>query len=380
MATRKIRGKYRIDFRFEGRRYRKSSPGSTKADAVAYEALLRRRLLQGKELIPREQQVPGFENYAMEWLASYVRANNKPSVQRSKRTILDNHLLPHFGKLRLDDVTPRKVERYKAQKLEEGLSAKTVNNQLAVLRRMLVCAHDDELLEKVPKVRLLRTEQTEIRYLSSRECELLLQDQAAPLWNRMVFVGLHTGMRFGELCGLHWEDIDFERGLITIRHSLVRGILGSTKSRRIRYVPMAPALQDHLAGYAQPCGRVFSRTDGREFNHPHAADQLSKMAKRVGIGHVHWHMLRHTFATQLVGAGVTIRAVQVLLGHSDIRVTERYAHVGETHLKNAVGALEACFGRVPTVQRVHGQHLGNRNENTHQPRTANVGVPHLEFR
>jgi len=205
MAVRKdSRGNYVVDFRFEGFRHRKAAPGRTKAEAEAYETLLRGRLLRGEKSIPDLIEVPRFTEYAASWLAGYVRANNKPSVRQTKEGILRNHLVPTFGRRRLDAIKPRNIERYKAQKLRQGFSPKTLNNHLGVLHKLLACAVDDEIIERVPRTKFIKTQPAEIRYLSSRECELLLSDSEAPLWNRMAMVGLYTGMRIGELFALHW--------------------------------------------------------------------------------------------------------------------------------------------------------------------------------
>lgn len=102
--------------RFNGQRIRRKSPVDTKRGAQEYERQLRERLLAGEPICETDRkEIPTLEAFSREFMATYVRANNKPSERISKECILRNQLIPAFGRMRLDAITRRDVETYKAR-------------------------------------------------------------------------------------------------------------------------------------------------------------------------------------------------------------------------------------------------------------------------
>ena len=131
MSTRRIRNSWWVDFRVNHTRYRVRSPENSQAGAKAYEAVLRRKLTDGQPLRAAPVPLsPTFAEFSAEWFDTYVRTNNKPSSQKSRRRILDRHLVPFFGPLHLPNIDTTKIERYKAEKVATGLSPKSVNLQI----------------------------------------------------------------------------------------------------------------------------------------------------------------------------------------------------------------------------------------------------------
>lgn len=117
MSVRKIRNSWWVDFRIEYKRYRKRSPENSRRGAEAYEVTLRQRLARGESLTPQPLvERPTFADFSDEWFATYAQTNNKPSEQRSKESTLRLHLKPMLGRRRLDDITNRLIEEYKAAK------------------------------------------------------------------------------------------------------------------------------------------------------------------------------------------------------------------------------------------------------------------------
>src|SRR6185369_8445916 len=102
------------------------------------------------------KEVPSFKEFSQEFVDTYVKANNKPSEQRSKRGVFDLWLLPRFKDRRLDEIRVRDVERPKAEMLEQKKSPSRINNVLTCLGRMLRYAAEIELIESVPRIKLLR--------------------------------------------------------------------------------------------------------------------------------------------------------------------------------------------------------------------------------
>lgn len=371
MAVRLINGKWYVDFRYRFQRYRKKSPLNTKGGAKAYEVQLMDRLLRGETLDPpaTAEHPPTFEVFAWQWFETYVKANNKPTEQRNKETMLRAHLVPWFGAMPLAEISGRSIEAFKSSLLAIGLKPKTVNLNLTVLRRCLRSAEEWGMLDRIPTFRCLRAPPPPFDFLTEEEATQLLADAREPPWNRMVLMALHTGMRIGELLGLQWEDVDFEQRLITIRYTLFDGILSTPKSHKARYVPMSRQVQASLLPARRVGGPVIARSDPGNVNHRTAARALERICRRTGVRRITWHVLRHTFASHLVARGVPLYHVQKLLGHSTSAMTERYAHLAPSNLRDAIDVLERC-----EVSKF-GQWVGNRE------RGASLSTPSspLEF-
>lgn len=350
MAIRKIKGKWHVDFRLERKRYRLKSPEDSKRGAEAYEALLRRKYTSGEPLMSQPEPTVAslsYSEYIEEWLTVYVDANNKPSEKKKKRSILNAHILAFFGDMKLDRIDSLSVERFKSKKLATGLSPKTINNHLTVLRKSLSCAKDWGYVDRIPVIKWLKSAPSKINTLTKREKDKLTSDEKDPLWNLMIVTGLKTGMRVGELMSLHWSEVDFEEQHICVRYSLSDKEISSTKNNRIRYIPMNSELFMLLRNWKKKTrGKqkelVFGK-GSKPFSRFSSYDALHRICDRTGVRRIGWHILRHTFATELCARAVPLRAVQKLLGHSTILMTERYAHVGEQTLRNAVAVLEGEF-------------------------------------
>ncbi|HAU65997.1 TPA: site-specific integrase [Candidatus Uhrbacteria bacterium] len=356
MAARKIDGFWYIDFRFNRTRYRKKSPENSRRGAEAYEHTLVQTLLSGQSLndTQAKQKERTFSEFTHEWFKIYVLTNNKLSEQQSKEAILRLHLTPYFGKMKLKEITSRAIEQFKRAQQADGFHPKTINNQIAVISKILHSAVEWGDLENIPVMKRLKVPTKKIRFLNEGEYKNILLDQGEPFWNRMVTVAIFTGMRMGELFGLQWEDIDFEQHLLHVRRSIVRGELTTPKNHQSRIIPIAKNLDDLLYRFRQKRGLVFDQANGQPITPRQAVCGLWRMCKRSGIEKIGWHVLRHTFASHLVMRGVPIRHVQQLLGHSSIVMTERYSHLAPGVLHDAVAVLELTNGNF-------GQYVGSKN-------------------
>ena len=339
MSVRRIRNSWWVDFRVDYIRYRKKSPENTRTGALAYERRLQEKLARDGSLVKRIA-APVFSDFAINWLASYVAANNKLSERRMKASILKHHLLPFFGKTPLDRITVEDIERFKAKKLDEELAPKTVNNLLTVLSRCLRSAVDWGRIAYMPKIKLMKAHSRNTDFLTQEEITRLLTSPIVTPVHLMAFTALRTGMRLGELLGLSWGDIDFEGNTITVQHSWVRREMTSPKSHRIRCIPLGGELRALLFAVRRKKGFVFPGVDDKPWSTDGAARELKRLCERTGVRKIGWHVLRHTFASHIAMRGVPMRSLQQLMGHSTILMTERYAHLGMTSLHDAVQVLE----------------------------------------
>jgi integrase len=358
MGVRKINNNWSVDFRFNGRRYREKSPINTKAGAENYEARLKGKLFRGESVDKKQEATKKykFRDFAWEWYENYVKTNNKYSEVRGKKLILISHLVPFFGKLGLENISGMDVEKYKTKKSKENLSKKTINNHLTVLNTCLVTAKEWLDLEKIPKIKKLKAEPPKTGFLSKNECKLLL-DHSSGIWRDMILLALKTGVRFGELRALKWEDINWETKVLSVRRSVFRGVTVSPKSNKERYIPLLNKVIETLEQRERNGDYIFADKRGRMIEENRVRRELWRTCDKAGMDRVGWHRLRHTFASHLAMEGASLKSIQELLGHADIKTTMRYAHLSPSTLKKSVELLEERSGN-----ENFGQNTGKRVE------------------
>jgi integrase len=210
---------------------------------------------------------------------------------------------------------------------------------MSVLRHIFSKAVEWEMLENNPfrkGSRLMFKENNHrLRFLSDAEVEALLKacdDLKAHSYHLrpIVEVAILTGMRREEILGLKWEQI--RNGLI---------YLTKTKANKARQIP----INDRLAGVFKELRQanqlkseyVFCDAQGRRFHE--VKRSFATACRRAGLDDFRFHDLRHTFASHLVMKGVSLKAVQELLGHADLKMTMRYAHLSKEHLRDAMAVL-----------------------------------------
>lgn len=357
------------------KRYRRKCPDNTRTGAVAYEALLRGKLARG-ESIENEAKInrPAFKDFAWQWFNIYVKTNNKISEIKGKKSTLKTHLVPFFGSTRIDLVSGLQIERYKAKKIKKGLSNKTINNHLTVLNKCLRTAQEWLELDRIPRIKKLKVPPQKYDYLSVEESERLLEG-AHGMWRDIVLVALRTGLRLGELRGLKWEDIDWKKRQLTVRRSVyLDKHIVTPKSNRERVIPLSDDVYSALSQNQRKRGFIFSIKLNMHLKNTCCRKRLYKMCDAAGLRRIGWHVLRHTFASQLVMAGAHLKAVQELLGHTDIQTTMRYAHMAPSALSDTVKLLDR--GRVNHNLRQYNASNGRKFENileniaSHNPRLS----------
>ena len=329
---RRDNGKWLIDITYnhpDGRKeiIRKVSPVNTKRGAEQYETQLRQEMLKRDSLPQEKPPAPRFREYAESFMTEYARVENKPSEVISKERILKNHLYPVFARKPLDRITRDDIKAYRSKKLRAGLSPKTINNHVTVLTRILGEAVESGLIPFVPRVRRLKVPPPQFDYLLPEEAHQLVE-AAEGLWQVMILLALSTGLRQGELLALQWQDIDLAKRFLIVRHSLFRGRVGTPKSNKERILPLNGAVIEALSTLKKSkSGFLFTNSKGKPLTDNECKWPIKKACSRAGIRQISWHVLRHTFASHLVQAGVSIMEVQRYLGHADIRTTQRYAHL-----------------------------------------------------
>lgn len=334
------------------RRIRDFSPVDTRRGAEEHERQVRAALLAGT-LDKEVKEVPTLEAFEERYL-DYSEVNNKPSTVYGKRWVLRLHLVPAFGRRRLDAIGPADIEAYKARKLREGQKAKSVNGHLWVLRKLLNLAVEWGVIPFAPRVRQLRVPLSDFQFLTFEESDRFLS-AAAPEWKAWLTTALKTGLRVGELLALKWEDVDLVAGRLVVRRTLWHALEGTPKGGRSREVPLSDDAVATLQAHRHLRGPyVFCEENGKRLNHNRVKAVVPRTCARAGLAkRLTTHDLRHTFASHLVMRGVALKAVQELLGHATIDMTMRYAHLSPDVKRDAVQLLDQPLDsgarRAPTL-------------------------------
>ena len=294
------------------------------------------------------------------WMENELLGSVKTSSYQTYVNLLNRHLIPLIGDVRLCAVTPGTVNEY-VQRLEQsGLAYSTVKGAYRLLAAAMRYALDEGKIQKNPcrKIRIQRPEQAEQRVLTRAEQETLRKSASES--DLPMLLSLYTGMRLGEVCALRWSDIDWEKKTITVRRTVQRMIrngqgnsggktmlmIGTPKSLRShRVIPVPEFILVQLKKRMKADMRdvyVFSVSSGAA--EPRTIQRrFKRLAEKLGISGVHFHTLRHSFATRLLELGVDVKTVSVLLGHGSVKTTlDFYAHSLIDQQRAAMELLEVC--------------------------------------
>ncbi len=343
MSVKKRGGVYHIDLTArrhgEKLRVRKSAQTKSKPEALLFEAQERAKLEASPFVRGRP---PFFADFADEFLKTYSKANNKPSEHASKKMILDRHLKPFFGHLRLDYIgdNPMLVEKYKADKLEK-LGKKSVNNHLICLAKLFAVAKDWGKVQRVPKIQRYKLEQGTFDFFIPEESDRLLAG-AEGQWRTMILLGLRAGLRINELIALRWDDVDLVAGRVVVRHGSWEGIIGTPKGSKAVEVPLTEETCHALSTLPSRFARklVFTGDKGAMLTRGSCNSPLWRACRKAGLREVGWHTLRHSFASQLAMAGVSLKAIQELGRWASFAMVLRYAHLTPAVRRDAVALLD----------------------------------------
>jgi integrase len=334
-------GHWWIDFYHQGKRVRRKVGPSKK---LAELALADARLKQAKNefLGICEPKRILFKDFADEYL-EYSEANKGKSAYQRDVRMVQKHLLPLWGGEYLDRITQKMVEDYRTGR-SRVVQPATVNLNLQTVKAFFNKAVAWDYLETSPakSVKRMKANKGVERFLSQEEANLLLcacRESDNPHLYAIVSVALHTGMRVGEVLRLQWQDVDFKTGRIQVVSRTGR----PTKTRESRSIPMNRSLTEVLRRHPRRLGTpyLFHNSNGEPFEEVNYS--FDKVRRRLDIPHFRFHDLRHTFASSLVMAGVDLRTVAELLGHKDISMTMRYAHLAPAHMKKAVEILDGHY-------------------------------------
>jgi integrase len=327
-------GNYYIQFNFNGKTYCKSSKTTNKRTAERMERDWREELHRIDELgeRPRITLREAFENFKVEVKNGSASRYTKTNINTvAERMNIDIYV---------DEIRDWNLTKYKAGREKEGIAAQTIKHNFQIIRNAVNWAKNNGYLTKELTFPKLKIPKHRLRYLSMEEERRLLQDldpkrkrpyrpdyEFRPAEENRCYqdnydlvIGLlDTGARYSELANIQWSAIDIENGAINLWRPKVRNesiVYMTTRLRKIFKRRFKNRLSDEY---------VFTNSSGQPRGYQ--AKGIRSAIKRAGINDFKIHDLRHTCASRLVQAGLSLYEVANILGHTDISTTQIYAHL-----------------------------------------------------
>ncbi len=358
----------------DGKRRRKSAFAATQADAVKLLRRLGGRAVDGQLL---STSTPTIAQFLEEWFATNAD-HWRPSTRRSYRGAIDLYLVKAFGPLRVEQLTPRHVQRWlTAHKTEHGarrritLAHAALRSALSDAKRLQLVTINAAELVKVPQPTT-----KPIAPFDMEQAKAFLKAADTHRLGALFSVALACGLRLGEATGLKWDDVDLETGRLEIRQQLQRvgkrlelQPLKTERSRRTLALPdvCLKALRVYRTRQLEERLKAGKRwvDTGLVFTTYRPAKEGKGERLKVGAGldprnvlrvfadlldaadlrRMRFHDLRHSAASLLIAAGVELVEVSMLLGHAEIRTTaDLYSHLVKQTATKAARRMDAVLG------------------------------------
>jgi integrase len=301
------------------------------------------------------------DEFATIW-QEHILVGGKPSSIRSARSHLNVHILPHFGKCGLDEIGVQAQQFFVTKLAQSNLSRKMILNVLSTLASILqtakgwgyVCQMVDYKSLTIPTEEV----QTEARFFTVEEVGKIIAAAREP-YKTMFWLLAMTGVRAGEMLGLQWQDIDFDKGLLNIRRSAWYGRVQTTKNKNSEaIIPLPGVLAATLRTFREqwnsnPDGFLFVTRNRRPPSSNKVVEYgLWPVLDLLAIPRCGLHAFRHTHTSLLLDTGATPKVVQEQLRHADPRVTLGvYAHVlGDAHREAVEKVASVVFQSVPKAR------------------------------
>jgi integrase len=326
--------KYRVQVSVKGQRVTRVVDNLTIAKEL--ESRIKSYMIRGEFDITHHQakKVPTLNDL---WRQYLTWAQEHKKSWRDDRYYYGKHLQPRFGAKTLDSITALDIEKLKTELRKsvdaqgKPYAAQTIKHQVVILRRLFNLARKWNLYDgknPVDGVQMPRVDNQRTEYLTGDELSRLLatlDDWPYPETAAFIKFALLTGLRRGELFKLEWNDVDFERLLVTLRNP---------KGGTTRTLPVNSAALNALRELPTSAPYVFPGENGKQRTDFKGCWQRVRKAAGLPEG-FRFHGLRHHFASTLVSNGVDLSVVRELLTHKDMSTTQRYAHLQPDAVRQA---------------------------------------------
>jgi integrase len=336
---------YYIRYQFHGadvkERVGKKSLGFTKE--WAKDALKARlgEIAQGRFNLDRTRKPVSFSLLAARYRE--FGANSKRAWKEEK--YITEMFASYFGNLPLSQLTQWQIEKWKTERSKK-VKLNTVNRQLTVIKHMLRKAMEWGMISTNPAsgVKRFTVNDQRTRFLSADEAQRLLveclKQEGQPWLAPLVTLAMHTGLRKGELRSLRWDNINLEMGVITVKQG---------KTQRIKTISINPPARQALDWFAanRYGDYLLMWPGGDRIGTVTVYDAFNRSCEEAELADFRFNDLRHTFASHLAMSGADLLTLKDLLGHTNIQMTTRYAHLFQEHKAQAVARLAERLGTMP---------------------------------
>jgi integrase len=285
-----------------------------------------------------------------------IKPRIKPSTHGIYQRNLERYIVPYFGEMRCERLSTAMLQGFVDKQIENGLSAVTVQSVFSLLRSGLRHLFTADFFD----VRLPKKTKNEVEVLSVSEQKRL--EAAARSSDDIdclgVLICLYTGLRIGEICGLSWSSIDFERQTLHVKQAIQRiknddnsdnvpkttiASLTPKSGASLRSIPLPGFLLSLLSDYRNDSEFVISR-DGAFIEPRNLQYRFKNLLIAANVKDINFHCCRHTFAARALESGFDIKTLSEIMGHSSAVVTlQKYAHVLDEHKRKSMEALESVY-------------------------------------
>jgi integrase len=296
-----------------------------------------------------------FKEFANEWYSQY-EIEWKRSYRHTVHGTFDKHLIPRFGAMDIGRITKEEILNFRSdlgklpgRKSKEHLSAQRINHVMGVLRRLLEDGADRfQFTSPYQRIKPLKLAKSDVQPFTLNEVQLILQTVRKDFANYLK-VRFFTGMRTGEVDGLKWRYVDFERRLILIRETVVNGQEDTTKTYdSTRDIQMSQVVCDALKAQYQATGNaspyVFCNRDAKPVDHTNFANRVwYPLLRHLKLPARRPYQTRHTAATLWLAAGESPEWIARQLGHT---TTEMLFRVYSRFVPNLTRKDGSAFERL----------------------------------
>ena len=251
-------------------------------------------------------------------------------------------MLSYSKDIPLEDLDARLLDQFISKKFSTSPAAAHLyfRTLKAALSKAVVWGYIDE--NPLKKIKPPRLKKSLPVFISKSELELILDKSKTEMLKDLFTTAFYTGMRLGEIVNLVWDCVDFKRKVIIVKN--INGF--TTKNKKERVIPMNSKLynlmMDRYSKSKNLSGNdyIFYRVIGIKLTEDYVSKQFKKAVRGSGLNDkIHFHTLRHSFASRLIQKGVSVFVVKELLGHEDIKTTLIYSHLKTENLAEAVSLL-----------------------------------------
>jgi len=289
------------------------------------------------------------EDFFNETYFPQAKEDKKEKTCTSEDQFFRLWISPVIGNKPMKKVSPLDIERIKKSMTDAGRSPRTIQYCLAVIRQVFNTARKLDMYSAdnpVSKVSKPKFDNRRLRFLSHEEADILLNALVlkSTQLHDMALLSLHCGLRAGETFNLTWGDVDFTRNTLTLR---------DTKSGRTRIAFMTEKVHSMLQMRSKGCREDYVFTDRKGNKVKDLSNSFDRAVAATGLNNgisdprqkLTFHGLRHTYASWLVEYGVSIYVVKEMLGHQSTAMSERYSHIGQNSMRDAVKTLEKSLNK-----------------------------------